>query len=96
MNLFERYLTVWVAFCIVIGVALGQWFPDVFQFVGRIPGFFTGENFTDVLQEGAVAKPHHQFRTLRFSLLSGYLEQAGHHEFDLGMMKPQVHLVLLD
>ena len=36
MNLFERYLTVWVAFCIVIGVALGQWFPDVFQFVGRI------------------------------------------------------------
>ena len=36
MNLFERYLTVWVAFCIVIGVALGQWFPDVFHFVGRI------------------------------------------------------------
>jgi ACR3 family arsenite transporter len=36
MNLFERYLTVWVALCIVVGIALGQWFPGVFQFVGRI------------------------------------------------------------
>jgi ACR3 family arsenite transporter len=36
MNLFERYLTVWVALCIVVGIALGQWFPDLFQFVGRI------------------------------------------------------------
>ena len=36
MNLFERYLTVWVALCIVVGIALGQWFPGVFQSVGRI------------------------------------------------------------
>lgn len=30
MGLFERYLTVWVALCIVAGTALGHWFPDVF------------------------------------------------------------------
>jgi ACR3 family arsenite transporter len=36
MSLFERYLTLWVALCIVAGIALGQLFPDAFQFVGRI------------------------------------------------------------
>jgi len=36
MNLFERYLTVWVFLCIVIGIALGQYFPDVFQSIGRM------------------------------------------------------------
>ena len=36
MNLFERYLTVWVGLCIVIGIALGQLFPAFFQFVGSI------------------------------------------------------------
>lgn len=36
MNLFERYLTLWVGVCIVIGISLGQVFPEVFQFVGRI------------------------------------------------------------
>ena len=30
MGLFERYLTVWVALCIVAGTAFGHWFPDVF------------------------------------------------------------------
>jgi len=30
MNIFERYLTVWVFICIVIGIALGQFFPDPF------------------------------------------------------------------
>ncbi len=29
MGLFERYLSVWVALCIVAGVALGQFFPAV-------------------------------------------------------------------
>ncbi|MBB4220425.1 ACR3 family arsenite efflux transporter [Variovorax guangxiensis] len=33
---FERYLTVWVALCIVAGVALGQWFPTAFQAVARL------------------------------------------------------------
>ncbi len=36
MNLFERYLTLWVGICIVVGIALGQVFPEVFQYVGRI------------------------------------------------------------
>jgi len=36
MNLFERYLTLWVGICIVVGIGLGQVFPGVFQYVGRI------------------------------------------------------------
>ncbi len=34
MSLFERYLTLWVALCIVAGVALGHLFPGVFMAVG--------------------------------------------------------------
>ncbi|MBT8080936.1 MAG: ACR3 family arsenite efflux transporter [Gammaproteobacteria bacterium] len=36
MNIFERYLTAWVAICIVVGVALGHAFPAVFQAVGAM------------------------------------------------------------
>ena len=36
MSVFERYLTVWVFFCIVIGIALGQFFPAAFQSIGRM------------------------------------------------------------
>lgn len=36
MNIFERYLTIWVAACIVIGVAPGHFFPDVFQEIGAM------------------------------------------------------------
>lgn len=36
MGVFERYLTVWVLLCIVVGIALGQFFPSVFQAVGRM------------------------------------------------------------
>jgi ACR3 family arsenite transporter len=36
MSLFERYLSVWVALCIVVGIALGQFFPGVFQAIGRM------------------------------------------------------------
>jgi len=36
MSFFERYLTVWVLLCIVVGVALGQFLPDIFQAVGRM------------------------------------------------------------
>lgn len=35
MNLFERFLTLWVFLCIVVGVALGQFAPSVFQALGR-------------------------------------------------------------
>lgn len=34
MSTFERYLTVWVGLCIVAGIALGQFFPAVFQSIG--------------------------------------------------------------
>ncbi len=36
MNVFERYLTVWVFLCIVVGIALGQWVPEPFQAIGRM------------------------------------------------------------
>jgi ACR3 family arsenite transporter len=36
LNLFERYLTAWVAVCIVVGVALGQGLPSVFQAIGAM------------------------------------------------------------
>lgn len=36
MSLFERYLTLWVALCIVAGIALGQALPGVFQAIGRM------------------------------------------------------------
>ena len=31
LNLFERYLTIWVGLCMVAGVALGKWAPSVAQ-----------------------------------------------------------------
>lgn len=34
MSTFERYLTVWVALCILLGIALGQFFPSVFHVIG--------------------------------------------------------------
>ncbi|MCJ8507502.1 ACR3 family arsenite efflux transporter [Rhizobium lemnae] len=36
MSTFERYLTLWVALCIVVGVALGHAFPAVFQLIGAL------------------------------------------------------------
>jgi len=34
MNLFERFLTLWVAGCIIAGIALGHLFPGLFQAIG--------------------------------------------------------------
>ena len=34
MSAFERYLTLWVALCIIIGIALGHLFPAAFHMVG--------------------------------------------------------------
>jgi len=34
MSIFERYLTLWVAICIIVGVALGHYFSGVFQWIG--------------------------------------------------------------
>src|SRR2546421_3482898 len=36
LGAFERYLTVWVAFCIIAGVVLGRLLPAPFQALGRM------------------------------------------------------------
>lgn len=36
MSIFERYLSLWVAFCIVIGIVAGRFFPTLFQTIGNI------------------------------------------------------------
>ncbi|MDE3231851.1 MAG: ACR3 family arsenite efflux transporter [Pseudomonadota bacterium] len=36
MSVFERYLTVWVFLCILAGIALGQFFPQIFQAIGSL------------------------------------------------------------
>ncbi|MGB0750070.1 MAG: ACR3 family arsenite efflux transporter [Magnetospiraceae bacterium] len=36
MGVFERYLTLWVALCILVGITLGHLFPAVFQAFGGV------------------------------------------------------------
>ena len=36
MNLFERYLTLWVFLCIIAGVVLGEFLPAPFQWIGSL------------------------------------------------------------
>ncbi len=36
MSVFERYLTIWVFLCILIGIVLGQVLPDVFLAIGHM------------------------------------------------------------
>ena len=36
MGTFERYLTLWVGLCILVGVALGVLLPDIFQYVAGL------------------------------------------------------------
>lgn len=36
MSVFERYLTLWVFLCIIIGIALGQVFPAAFKTIGAL------------------------------------------------------------
>lgn len=36
MGIFERYLTLWVGLCILVGVALGVFLPDIFQYVAGL------------------------------------------------------------
>ncbi len=31
LGIFERYLSIWVLLCIIAGIALGNWFPNLFQ-----------------------------------------------------------------
>jgi ACR3 family arsenite transporter len=36
IGFFERYLTLWVALCIVTGIVLGQWMPGLFQGIAAL------------------------------------------------------------
>ena len=36
MSFFDRYLSLWGALCIIVGITLGQLFPKLFQIVGRM------------------------------------------------------------
>ncbi|AGH48891.1 bile acid:sodium symporter [Sphingomonas sp. MM-1] len=36
MSLFERYLSIWVVLCIVVGIALGSVFPNVFAAIAAV------------------------------------------------------------
>ena len=36
MSIFERYLTLWVGLCIIFGIILGQFFPQLFQAIGNM------------------------------------------------------------
>jgi len=36
MGLFERYLSLWVFLCIIVGITLGHLFPIIFQTIGRL------------------------------------------------------------
>ena len=36
MSVFERYLTVWVFLCIILGIVLGQFLPSLFQTIGGL------------------------------------------------------------
>lgn len=36
MSIFERYLTLWVGLCIVVGIGAGHFLPDLFQTLGSL------------------------------------------------------------
>jgi ACR3 family arsenite transporter len=36
MSIFEKFLSLWVALCILVGIGLGQLFPDTFQAIGAM------------------------------------------------------------
>lgn len=36
ISFFERYLSLWVFLCIIVGIGLGQLLPDAFQAIGRM------------------------------------------------------------
>jgi ACR3 family arsenite transporter len=39
MGIFERFLTIWVAVSIVVGIVLGEMFPSVFQAIGNLTAY---------------------------------------------------------
>ena len=45
MSTFERYLTLWVFLCIVVGIALGQLLPEPVAAVAQHPAVYTCQLF---------------------------------------------------
>lgn len=39
MGVFERFLTVWVASSIIVGITLGEFLPDLFQAIGNLTAY---------------------------------------------------------
>ena len=35
IGFFEKYLTIWVALCIIIGITVGQWLPAIPQTLSK-------------------------------------------------------------
>ena len=59
MKPFERYLSLWVALCIVTGIVLGHVFPALFQFMGgneKRPGKYSGSGINLVDDHTHVAQ----------------------------------------
>ncbi len=84
MNLFERYLTLWVFLCIIAGVLLGQFFPAPFQALGgleiahvNIPvGLLIWVMIIPMLMKidfGALHEVYHQRRGLGVTLTVNWL-----------------------
>ena len=55
MSLFERYLTIWVGLCILVGVALGKLFPDIFLLLSELE--YASVNFLIALLIWAMIYP---------------------------------------
>lgn len=36
IEIFEKYLTFWVALCIIIGITVGQWLPEIPQTITKL------------------------------------------------------------
>ena len=41
IGFFEKYLTIWVALCIIIGIAVGQWLPAIPQTLSKFEYVYT-------------------------------------------------------
>ncbi len=84
MNRFERYLSVWVFLCIVVGIALGQWLPGLFQSLGNMEianvnlpvGVLIWVMIVPMLMRvdfGALGEVRHQWRGIGVTLLVNWL-----------------------
>ena len=36
ISFFDRYLSIWVAICIIVGIVIGKLFPSISEVLGRL------------------------------------------------------------